>query len=59
MGEEFSIPAREEPSFDFSGVVAEAASRAAGEMKARCILALTMTGFTARLVSKFKPGTPS
>jgi len=27
-------------------------------MKARCILAFTMTGFTARLISKFKPDTP-
>ncbi len=56
--EAFSKPGREGLSFDFPGTVAEAASRAAGEMKARCILAFTMTGFTARLISKFKPDTP-
>jgi pyruvate kinase len=45
-------------TFDFPGAVAEAASRAARQMAARCILAFTMTGFTARLISKFKPAMP-
>lgn len=57
-GEGSSNAGREGSSFDFPGAVAEAASRAAGEMRARCILAFTMTGFTARLISKFRPDTP-
>ena len=53
-----SAPSVAGSSFDFPGAVAEAASRAAQQMAARCILAFTMTGFTARLISKFKPAMP-
>ncbi len=52
------LPSRENASFEFAEAVAEAASRAAGEMGAKCIVAFTMTGFTARLISKFRPATP-
>lgn len=52
------VPSVAGSSFDFPGAVAEAASRAAQQMAARCILAFTMTGFTARLISKFKPAMP-
>ncbi len=42
----------------FPEAIAEAASRAAGELSAKCILAFTMTGLTARLISKFRPSVP-
>lgn len=45
-------------SSNFPETIAEMASRAAQEMEARYILAFTMTGFTARLISKFRPSTP-
>jgi len=40
---------------DFSEAVAEAACTAAEDIKARAIVAFTQSGFTARLVSKFRP----
>ncbi len=40
---------------DFPEALAQAASRAAEEIGAKCIVAFTMSGFTARLISKFKP----
>ncbi len=43
---------------DFPETIAQAASQAAEEMSARCIMAFTMTGFTARLISKFRPSMP-
>ncbi|MCG2813284.1 MAG: pyruvate kinase, partial [Thermodesulfovibrionales bacterium] len=43
---------------DFSGAVAEAACTAAGDIHARAIVAFTQSGFTARLVSKFRPEVP-
>ncbi|TAL24098.1 MAG: pyruvate kinase [Nitrospirae bacterium] len=43
---------------DFSGAVAEAACSAAEDIKARAIVAFTQSGFTARLVSKFRPEAP-
>lgn len=43
---------------DFSGAVAEAACTAAEDIKARVIVAFTQSGFTARLVSKFRPTVP-
>jgi len=43
---------------DFSGAVAEAACSAAEEIKAKAIVAFTQSGFTARLVSKFRPKVP-
>ena len=46
------------PVFDFPEAIAEAASRAAAELSAKCILAFTMTGLTARLISKFRPTVP-
>lgn len=43
---------------DFSGAVAEAACSAAEDIKAKAIVAFTQSGFTARLVSKFRPKSP-
>ncbi len=43
---------------DFSSAVAEAACSAAEEIKAKAIIAFTQSGFTARLVSKFRPKVP-
>ncbi|MDI6743796.1 MAG: pyruvate kinase [Thermodesulfovibrionales bacterium] len=40
---------------DFSGAVAEAACTAAEDIRAKAIVAFTQSGFTARLVSKFRP----
>jgi pyruvate kinase len=40
---------------DFSGAVAEAACTAAEDIHAKAIVAFTQSGFTARLVSKFRP----
>lgn len=42
----------------FDGAAAEAACGAAADIDARAILACTQSGFTARLVSKFRPRTP-
>jgi len=57
-GERFYVPYPEGSLLDFPGAVAEAASRAAHDTGARCIVAFTMTGFTALLISKFKPDMP-
>lgn len=43
---------------DFPEAVADAACRAAEDIRARCIVAFTHSGFTARLVSKFRPSVP-
>lgn len=43
---------------EFSGAVAHAASKAAEEVGARWIVVFTRSGFTARLISKFRPKTP-
>lgn len=43
---------------DFSGAVAEAACTAAEDIHAKAIVAFTQSGFTARLVSKFRPEVP-
>lgn len=42
----------------FSEAVAHAACRAADDIKAKFIIAFTQSGFTARIVSKFRPGVP-
>jgi pyruvate kinase len=42
----------------FSGAVADAACRAAEDIRARYVIACTDSGFTARLVSKFRPRIP-
>ncbi|MDP2168263.1 MAG: pyruvate kinase [Thermodesulfovibrionales bacterium] len=42
----------------FSEAVSEAAARAAEDIEARYIIAFTQSGFTARLVSKFRPSVP-
>jgi pyruvate kinase len=42
----------------FSGAVADAACKAAEDIRARFVIACTDSGFTARLVSKFRPRTP-
>ncbi len=52
------IPSIEGVLSDFPEALAQAASRAAEEIGARCIVAFTMSGFTARLISKFKPSIP-
>jgi len=43
---------------DFPEAMAKAAAGAAEEIGAKCIVAFTMSGFTARLISKFKPSLP-
>jgi len=43
---------------DFPEAVAHAASRAAVDVGARCIVAFTWSGLTARLIAKFRPGVP-
>ncbi len=43
---------------EFSGAIAQAASKAAEEVGARWIVVFTRSGFTARLISKFRPKTP-
>ncbi|HYA26753.1 MAG TPA: pyruvate kinase [Thermodesulfovibrionales bacterium] len=45
-------------SAGFSEAVADAACRAAEDIKAKFIVAFTHSGFTAKLVSKFRPKTP-
>ena len=42
----------------FSGAVADAACRAAEDIRARFVVACTESGFTARMVSKFRPRMP-
>jgi pyruvate kinase len=42
----------------FPDVISEAACRAAAEIKARAIVAFTQSGFTARLLSKYRPEAP-
>lgn len=51
----FRPDSREE---DFSGAVADAACRSAADIRARFIVAFTYSGYTARLISKFRPATP-
>lgn len=41
-----------------SNAVADAAVRAAGDVGAKCIVAFTRSGFTALLLSKFRPSAP-
>ena len=55
-----SVRARraDDPPSSFSDAMAQAASRVAGEIQARAIVAFTKSGFTARLISKCRPGTP-
>lgn len=43
---------------DFSWAVAESACNAADDINAKAIVAFTQSGFTARLVSKFRPHVP-
>lgn len=43
---------------DFSWAVAESACSAADDINAKAIVAFTQSGFTARLVSKFRPRVP-
>lgn len=42
----------------FSDVISEAACRAAENLKAKAIVAFTQSGFTARLISKYRPIAP-
>jgi pyruvate kinase len=42
----------------FPDVISEAACRAADEVDARAIVAFTKSGFTARLLSKYRPRVP-
>lgn len=43
---------------DFSWAVAEAACAAAEDIRAKSVIAFTQSGFTARLVSRFRPKVP-
>jgi pyruvate kinase len=43
---------------DFAEATADAACRAAEDIKAKVLVAFTQSGFTARLVSKFRPRVP-
>jgi pyruvate kinase len=52
-----TAPAIERAS-TFPDVAAEAACRAADEVSARAIVAFTQSGFTARLLSKYRPRVP-
>ncbi|MBI2504649.1 MAG: pyruvate kinase [Candidatus Latescibacteria bacterium] len=49
---------REEGTVSFPDAMAEAACRAAAEVKAVAIVAFTQSGFTARLISKHRPTVP-
>lgn len=53
-----SFRKEQEGEADFPEAVADAACRAAEDIRARCIVAFTHSGFTARLVSKFRPSVP-
>lgn len=57
---ELAEPIRKEQGreTDFPEAVADAACRAAEDVRARCIVAFTHSGFTARLISKFRPTVP-
>ncbi|MDX1764623.1 MAG: pyruvate kinase, partial [bacterium] len=44
--------------YDYPYAVADAAARAAMDIGARAIVAFTHSGYTARLVSKFRPSVP-
>jgi pyruvate kinase len=44
--------------YGFPEAIAHAASRAAMDVGACCIVVFTQSGFTARLISKFRPGVP-
>jgi pyruvate kinase len=52
-GESFYIRGK-----SFAEATADAASRAAEDMNAKVLVAFTQSGFTARLLSKFRPGVP-
>jgi pyruvate kinase len=43
---------------DFSEAIAHSASRAAVDVGARCVVAFTWSGLTARLITKFRPEVP-
>jgi pyruvate kinase len=44
--------------YDFPEAIAQAASRTAEEVGAKCIVAFTRSGYTAKLISKFRPRVP-
>lgn len=46
------------PAIDITGAIGEAVARAALELSAKAILALTESGFTARMIAKHKPAAP-
>lgn len=47
-----------ERASSFPDVISEAACRAASEVRARAIVAFTQSGFTARLLAKYRPDVP-
>ncbi len=58
---EASLPAwatMVERASTFPDAISEAACRAAGELKAKAIVAFTQSGLTARLISKYRPDVP-
>ena len=55
---EFAAAASIERASTFPDVISEAACRAASEVRARAIVAFTQSGFTARLLAKYRPEVP-
>ena len=59
---DFLPPLQQRRSVDlpapFPDAIAQAACRAAAEIRATAIIAFTQSGFTARLISKYRPSTP-
>jgi pyruvate kinase len=55
---EIRTPPRSEDSSTFAGAVCDAACQAADDVGAGFLVAETLTGRTARLLSKFRPGMP-
>ncbi|HSB79887.1 MAG TPA: pyruvate kinase [Candidatus Methylomirabilis sp.] len=54
----FAAGAPFERASTFPDVISEAACRAASEIRARAIVAFTQSGFTARLLAKYRPEVP-
>jgi pyruvate kinase len=50
--------AEQDRPLSFPDAMADAAGRVAADLKAAAIIAFTQSGFTARLISKYRPSTP-
>ncbi len=55
---EYAAKATIQRASTFPDVISEAACRAASEVRARAIVAFTQSGFTARLLAKYRPEVP-